>query len=112
MSGIRIGEKEIIELQGGLWSTPSIWRSISSDIAIYYSEVLLKHYDSKLEWSLQTEKVMDYHFPALTSWKQLKDYKDGMGYYIFREIYALFGDNFEKEGFIAYRLSYHIEELL
>lgn len=91
----------------------SFWKSLASDISIYYFEVLKKNFDSTLTWEIQNEKVMDYNFPAITGWKKEKNYKDGILFYILREIFILITDEEDsKEDFLLYRLNYHMEELL
>ena len=90
---------------------PEIWKSIASDISIYYFKVLEHNFNNNLSWCIQNELVGGYHYPAITGWDQLADYKDGIAFYILREIFVLIMDG-GKEDFLIKRLNFHIEDLL
>ncbi len=89
-----------------------LWKSIATDVSIYYMETLKKNFDSDLKWTIQNEKVMDRNYPAITGWKELEDYNDGILFHILREIFLLIYNNEKKEDFLIGRLNYHMEDLL
>lgn len=89
-----------------------LWKSIATDISIYYMEVLRNNFNSDLKWVIQNEKVMDRNYPGITWWKELEDYTDGILFHILREIFLLIYNNENKEDFLIRRLNYHMKDLL
>jgi len=95
-----------------IFNLSPFWKSIATDITIYYMEVLKHNFDSDLKWVIQSEKVMDKNYPAITGWKELEDYTDGILFHVLREIFLLIYNNREREDFLIRRLNYHMEDLL
>jgi hypothetical protein len=108
--------KEVDTIKGfeelDIFDLSDFWKSVATDITIYYMETLKHNFDSNLKWVIQNEKVMDRNYPAIAGWKNIEDYGDGILFHILIEIYLLIYNNREKEDFIIRRLNYHMEDLL
>lgn len=92
--------------------TNAFWKSIATDISIYYLEVLNYNFDNDLKWILEEDNVITKNYPSITNWNKSKMYKDGILYHIICEIFLLLYNKEKKEDFLIGRLNYHMEELL